>query len=162
MTYSLVYLNWPHEPKQYFKLNWDDKQQIQAQSDGCKVQMAFPSARWCWEFKGTPWSNKSGANLPEGDTKPPGGDNPWNLLFICSINWTFLNNFTAYVRRWALRAPLTDSHENSQSVLTKPLYNKELHSHIHSIIFCEAFLGPLHGLPKQVKFHSPHSTTVYG
>ena len=25
---------------------------------------------------GTPWSNESDANPPEGDTKPPGGDNP--------------------------------------------------------------------------------------
>ena len=37
------------------------------------MQMAFRSARWRWEFLGTPWSNKSDANPPEGDTKPPGG-----------------------------------------------------------------------------------------
>ena len=33
-------------------------------------------ARWPWEFLGTAWSNKIDANPPEGDTKPPGGDNP--------------------------------------------------------------------------------------
>ena len=48
----------------------------QAQSDGCKMQMAFRSTRWRCEFQGTPWSNKSDANPPGGDTKPPGGDNP--------------------------------------------------------------------------------------
>ena len=47
-----------------------------AQSDRCKMQMVFRSARWCWEFLGTAWSNKSDANLPEGDTKLPRGDNP--------------------------------------------------------------------------------------
>ena len=33
--------------------------------------MVFQQARWRWEFLGTAWSNKSDANLPEGDTKPP-------------------------------------------------------------------------------------------
>ena len=33
--------------------------------------MAFQSARWRWEFLGTPWSNASDANPPDGDTKPP-------------------------------------------------------------------------------------------
>ena len=39
-------------------------------------KMAFRSARWCCsrEFMGTPWSNKS-------DAQPPEGDNPQNLLF---------------------------------------------------------------------------------
>ena len=50
--------------------NWDNKHQSQAQSDQ-KMQLAFQSARWCWEFLGTPWSNKSDANPPGGDTKPP-------------------------------------------------------------------------------------------
>ena len=36
--------------------------------------MAFQSARWRWEFVGMAWSNKSDANLPEGDTNPPEGD----------------------------------------------------------------------------------------
>ena len=49
------------------------------------MQMAFRSARWRWEFLGTTWSNKSDANPPEGDTKPPGGNNPWSLLFRSSI-----------------------------------------------------------------------------
>ena len=31
---------------------------------------------WRWEFLGTAWSNKSDENPPEGDTKPPGGNNP--------------------------------------------------------------------------------------
>ena len=35
-----------------------------------------PWARWRCEFQGTAWSNKSDANPPEGDTKPPGGNNP--------------------------------------------------------------------------------------
>ena len=66
-------------------LYWDDKQKSQAQSDCCKMQMAFRSARWRFEFLGTAWSNKSDANSPEGDTKPPGGNNPWSLLFNSSI-----------------------------------------------------------------------------
>ena len=28
------------------------------------------------EFQGIPWSNKSDANPPGGDTKPSGGDSP--------------------------------------------------------------------------------------
>ena len=47
--------------------------------------MALRSARWRWEFLGTAWSNASDANPPEGDTKPPGGDNPLRMLFILSI-----------------------------------------------------------------------------
>jgi hypothetical protein len=54
--------------------NLDNKQQSQAQSDRCKMQMAFRSARWRWEFWGTAWSNKSDANPPEGDTNPPKGE----------------------------------------------------------------------------------------
>ena len=38
--------------------------------------MAFLSARWRWELQGTAWSNKSDTNPPDGDTKPPGGNNP--------------------------------------------------------------------------------------
>ena len=57
---------------------WDNKQQIQAQSDRCKIQMAFRSARWRWKFFGTTRSNESDAN-------PPEGDNPWNLLFSSLI-----------------------------------------------------------------------------
>ena len=53
-----------------------NKQQSQAQSDQCKMEMAFRLARWHWEFLGTAWSNKSDANPPEGDTKPPEGNNP--------------------------------------------------------------------------------------
>ena len=30
------------------------------------MQMAFRSARWCWEFLGTAWSNESDANTPGG------------------------------------------------------------------------------------------------
>ena len=43
-------------------------------------QMTFPSARWrcSWEFLGTPWSN-------ETDAQPPEGDNPLNLLFNSQI-----------------------------------------------------------------------------
>ena len=41
----------------------------QAQSDRCKMQMAFQSARWCWEFLGAAWSNKSDANPPERETQ---------------------------------------------------------------------------------------------
>ena len=67
---------------------WDNKQQSQAQSDQCKKQMAFRLARWRWDFLGTAWSNARVANPPEGDTKPPGGNNPWNLLFILSIIFT--------------------------------------------------------------------------
>ena len=63
---------------------WDNKQS-QAQYDWCKIQMAFRLARWPWEFLGTTWSNKSDANLPGVDTKLPGGDNPWSLLFSSSI-----------------------------------------------------------------------------
>ena len=37
--------------------------------------MAFRLARWHCEFQGTPWSNKSDANPPEGDTNPQEGDN---------------------------------------------------------------------------------------
>ena len=40
------------------------------------MQNAFQSARWHCEFYVTPWSNKSDANPPGGDTKPPGGNNP--------------------------------------------------------------------------------------
>ena len=36
--------------------------------------MAFRSARWRCEFKGTPWSKENDANPPGGDTEPPGGD----------------------------------------------------------------------------------------
>jgi hypothetical protein len=61
--------------------NWDNKHQSQAQSDQCKMQMAFQSARWCWEFLGTTWSNESDGN-------PTEGDNPWNLLFSRSKSWT--------------------------------------------------------------------------
>ena len=32
---------------------WDNQQQSQAQSDWCKMQMAFGSARWPCEFLGT-------------------------------------------------------------------------------------------------------------
>ena len=67
------------------RLYWDDKQRSQAQSDWCKMQMVFQSARWCWELLGTAWSNKSDANPPEGDTKPPGGNNSQSLLFSSSI-----------------------------------------------------------------------------
>ena len=67
------------------RLHWDDKQRSQAQSDWCKMQMVFQSARWCWELLGTAWSNKSDANPPEGDTKPPGGNNSQSLLFSSSI-----------------------------------------------------------------------------
>jgi hypothetical protein len=52
------------------------KKKKQAQSDRCKMQVAFGSARWRCEFLGTTWSNESDGNPPEGDTKPPGGDNP--------------------------------------------------------------------------------------
>ena len=38
--------------------------------------MAFGSARWPCEFLGTAQLNESYANPPEGDTKPPAGDNP--------------------------------------------------------------------------------------
>ena len=38
--------------------------------------MAFQLARWHCEFSGTVWLNESDANPPEGDTKPPGDDNP--------------------------------------------------------------------------------------
>ena len=54
----------------------DNKQQSQAQSDQCKMQMAFGSARWSWEFLGKAWSNASDAIPPDGDTKPTGGNNP--------------------------------------------------------------------------------------
>ena len=60
-------------------INWDNKQQSQAQSDRYKMQMALGSARWRWEFWGTAWSNESDAN-------PPKGDNPWNLLFRSSMS----------------------------------------------------------------------------
>ena len=30
--------------------------------------MAFGSARWCWKFSETPWSNKSDVIPPEGET----------------------------------------------------------------------------------------------
>ena len=30
--------------------NWDNKQQSQAQSDPCKMQIAFQLATWRWEF----------------------------------------------------------------------------------------------------------------
>ena len=33
--------------------------------------MAFQSARWRCEFQGTPWSNESDPNMPEGDTNAP-------------------------------------------------------------------------------------------
>ena len=67
-----------HEKKKKQTLqswHWYNKQQSQAQSDQCKMQMVFQSARWRWEFLGTAWSNESDENPPEGDTKPPGGDN---------------------------------------------------------------------------------------
>ena len=35
------------------------------------MQIAFWLAGWRCEFWGTPWSNKSDANPPGGDTKPP-------------------------------------------------------------------------------------------
>ena len=38
------------------------------------------------DAKCRPWSHKSDENPPEGDTKPPGGNNPWELLFSSSIN----------------------------------------------------------------------------
>ena len=73
---------------------WDNEQQSQAQSDQCKMQMAFRSARWRWEFLGTAWSNASDANPPGGDTKPPGGNNPWFLLFILSIRSWLLSIYS--------------------------------------------------------------------
>ena len=48
----------------------DNEQQSQARPDGWKMQMKFQSARWRCEFQVTPWSNKSYANSPGGDTKP--------------------------------------------------------------------------------------------
>ena len=44
--------------------------------------MAFRLARWRCEFLGTAWSNKSDANLPEGDTKPPGGNNKFVVYYL--------------------------------------------------------------------------------
>ena len=38
------------------------------------------------DAKCRPYSHTSDTNRPEGDTKPPGGDNPWELLFSSSIN----------------------------------------------------------------------------
>ena len=68
------------------KLYWDDKQQSQAQSDQCKMQMAFGSAQnilaqvlqkkwnliklWHWDNKktkpGTIWSMQNAYGVPIG------------------------------------------------------------------------------------------------
>ena len=71
--------------------NWDDKQQSQARSDWCKMEMAFWLARWRCKFLGTAWSIKSDANLPGIDTKPPRGNNPLSLLFSSSISRALLS-----------------------------------------------------------------------
>ena len=39
------------------------------------------------DAKCRPWSHKSDKNPPEGDTKPPGVNNPWELLFSSSIRY---------------------------------------------------------------------------
>ena len=74
-----------HEPAFLQKIHTIEIKKSQAQSDWCKMQMEFPSARWCREFLETTQSNASDVNPPGGDTNPPGGDNPWNLLFFLSI-----------------------------------------------------------------------------
>ena len=53
-------------------------------------QMAFQSARWRWSgsFLGTPWSNES-------DAQPPEGDNPRNLLFSSRI--TLYTNWAVFI-----------------------------------------------------------------
>ena len=83
--FCTLHLSFPIRKVVLFNLYWDNKQQSQAQSDWCKMQMVFRAARWRCEFLGTTWLNKSDANLPGGDTKPP--DNPWTLLFSSSILW---------------------------------------------------------------------------
>ena len=44
-----------------------------------------PVSFWPCEFQGTPWSNKSDANPPGGDTKPPKRHDPQSLMFNSSI-----------------------------------------------------------------------------
>ena len=39
------------------------------------------------DAKCSTWSNKSDENPPEGDTEPPGGDNPWVLFIISSMTF---------------------------------------------------------------------------
>ena len=46
---------------------------------------------------GTTWSNKNDANPLEGDTKPPGGDNPWSLLISSSIPFHAAVVFVVYM-----------------------------------------------------------------
>ena len=45
----IILANWKN-CMNFTKVYWDNEQQSQAQSDGCKIQMAFRSARWHWEF----------------------------------------------------------------------------------------------------------------
>ena len=54
--------------------------------------MAFQSARWRWEFLGTPSSNQSDANPPEGDTNPPGPGAKTHE--VCCLSSILRNNFT--------------------------------------------------------------------
>ena len=49
-------------------------------------------ALWAFGF-----SNISDSNPPEGDTKPPGGDNPWSLLISSSIPFHAAVVFVVYM-----------------------------------------------------------------
>ena len=110
--------------------NWDNKQQSQAQSDQCKMQMAFRSARWCCEFLGTAWSNESDANPPEGDTNPPEGNNSWNLLFRSSM--ITVTNMLMYhgIKAWIISS-WTVAHAGIMITVTNTLiYERDLSAEI--------------------------------
>ena len=83
-------VDWRFFYKVWITLNWGPKHNKQWHlTTGILISAPWRlSARHSFiDAKCPTWSNKSDENPPEGDTKPPGGDNPWVLFIISSINY---------------------------------------------------------------------------